>query len=63
MKSKQSPGRDKPPGKDNANKMQQGVDKGPGEERNKGEKVTKKDLKGKQQVDADIFRQQNKPVK
>ena len=62
MKSKQSPGRDKPPGKDNANKMQQGVDKAPGEERDRGEKVTKKDLKGKQ-VDADIFRQQNKSVK
>lgn len=62
MKSKQSPRKDKAPGKDTANKMQQGVDKAPGEERNKGEKVTKKDLKGKQ-VDADIFRQQNKPVK
>jgi hypothetical protein len=62
MKSKQLPGRARPAGKDTANKMQQGVDKAPGEERDRGEKVTKKDLKGKQ-VDADIFRQQNKPVK
>lgn len=34
------------------NRQQQGVDKSPGEERGKGEKVTKEDLKGKK-VDAD----------
>lgn len=43
------------------NKDQQAVDKKPGEERGKGEKVTSKDLKGKQ-VDADPSTQEGKPL-
>lgn len=39
----------------------QGVDKAPGEETGKGEKVTKKDLKGKQ-VDADPSTKKGKPL-
>ena len=42
-------------------KDQQGVDKAPGEERGKGEKVTNKDLKGKQ-VDADPSTKKGKPL-
>ena len=62
MKSNQVPRENKPSGKNNTNKMQQGVDKAPGEERNKAEKVTKKDLKGKQ-VDAPVLREQKGPAK
>jgi hypothetical protein len=40
---------------------QQGVDKSPGEERGKKEKVTEKDLKGKK-VDADPEREDGKPA-
>ena len=39
----------------------QGVDKAPGEEQGKKEKVTKKDLKGKK-VDADPEKETDKPV-
>jgi hypothetical protein len=42
------------------NRAQQGVDKAPGEERGKGEKVTRKDLKGKQ-VDEDPSTPKGKP--
>jgi hypothetical protein len=42
------------------NRSQQAVDKSPGEERGKGEKVTMKDLKGKQ-VDADPSTKKGKP--
>jgi hypothetical protein len=42
------------------NKQRQGVDKAPGEEQNKGEKVTNEDLKGKK-VDADPQRESDKP--
>jgi hypothetical protein len=43
------------------NKDQQAVDKKPGEERGKGEKVTNKDLKGKQ-VDEDPSTEEGKPL-
>jgi hypothetical protein len=43
----------------NANR--QGVDKDPGEEKGKKEKVTTKDLKGKK-VDADPARESDKPA-
>jgi hypothetical protein len=43
------------------NKDQQAVDKRPGEERGKGEKVTNNDLKGKQ-VDADPSTKEGKPL-
>jgi hypothetical protein len=43
------------------NRSQQAVDKLPGEERGKGDKVTKKDLKGKQ-VDADPSTKKGKPL-
>lgn len=43
------------------NKDQQAVDKKPGEEKGKGEKVTDKDLKGKQ-VDADPSKEEGKPL-
>jgi hypothetical protein len=43
------------------NRSQQAVDKAPGEERGKGEKVTMKDLKGKQ-VDADPSTKKGKPL-
>jgi hypothetical protein len=39
----------------------QGVDKAPGEEKGKAEKVTKDDLKGKK-VDADPTRDADKPL-
>lgn len=39
----------------------QGVDKAPGEEKNKKEKVTNTDLKGKK-VDADLSKEDDKPV-
>ncbi|HKZ67252.1 MAG TPA: hypothetical protein VJ111_12885 [Chitinophagaceae bacterium] len=39
----------------------QGVDKAPGEEKGKKEKVTKKDLKGKK-VDADPEKESDKPA-
>lgn len=40
----------------------QGVDKAPGEEQGKGDKVTNKNLKGKQ-VDADPSKEEGKPMK
>lgn len=43
------------------NKDRQGVDKAPGEERGKGDKVTNRDLKGKQ-VDADPSTPEGKPL-
>ena len=43
------------------NAEQQGVDKAPGEERGKTNKLTNKDLKGKQ-VDADPSTEQGKPL-
>ena len=43
------------------NKDFQGVDKAPGEEKNKGEKVTTKDLKGKK-VDADPSKKEDQPI-
>jgi hypothetical protein len=43
------------------NREKQGVDKKPGEERGKGDKVTEKDLKGKQ-VDADPSTEEGKPL-
>jgi hypothetical protein len=43
-----------------SNKDQQAVDKSPGEERGKGEKVSNKDLKGKK-VDADLSQQKDRP--
>jgi len=39
----------------------EGVDKAPGEEKNKGEKVTTRDLKGKK-VDADPTKKEDQPV-
>lgn len=45
---------------DNANK--QDIDKAPGEERGKAEKVTTRDLKGKK-VDADPEKKEDQPVK
>lgn len=42
------------------NKQQQAVDKAPGEERSKGEKVTQEDLKGKK-VDGDPSKESDKP--
>jgi hypothetical protein len=42
-------------------KDQQAVDKKPGEERGKGDKMTEKDLKGKQ-VDADPSAEEGKPL-
>lgn len=47
------------PQEDNAGK--QDVDKSPGEERGKGEKVTTEDLKGKK-VDADPSDKKDQPV-
>lgn len=44
------------------NEQQQGVDKVPGQEKGKKEKVTTNDLKGKK-VDADPDRESDKPVK
>lgn len=44
------------------NKQKQAVDKKPGEEREKGDKVTEKDLKGKQ-VDADPSTEEGKPLR
>jgi hypothetical protein len=44
------------------NKQKQAVDKKPGEEKGKGDKVTEKDLKGKQ-VDADPSTEEGKPLK
>ena len=43
------------------NREKQAVDKKPGEERGKGDKVTEKDLKGKQ-VDADPSTEEGKPL-
>lgn len=43
------------------NISRQGIDKAPGEERGKGDKVTNKDLKGKQ-VDADPSTKAGKPL-
>ena len=43
------------------NKGRQGIDKAPGEERGKGDKVTNKDLKGKQ-VDEDPSTEEGKPL-
>ncbi|HEY8897087.1 MAG TPA: hypothetical protein VIM79_19825 [Niastella sp.] len=43
------------------NRDKQAVDKKPGEERGKGDKVTEKDLKGKQ-VDADPSTEEGKPL-
>ncbi|MET0391534.1 MAG: hypothetical protein ABW019_00280 [Chitinophagaceae bacterium] len=43
------------------NSGQQGVDKAPGEERGKAEKVTTADLKGKK-VDADPSKESGQPV-
>jgi len=43
------------------NRDQQAVDKAPGEERGKGEKVTLRDLKGKK-VDGDPSKESDKPV-
>jgi hypothetical protein len=40
---------------------QQAVDKAPGEERGKAEKVTKDDLKGKK-VDADLSKESDRPL-
>jgi hypothetical protein len=47
---------------DEDNSSRQGVDKAPGEERGKGDKVTDKNLKGKQ-VDADPSKDEGKPLK
>ena len=46
----------------NENKDQQAVDKAPGEERGKGEKVTTDDLKGKK-VDADPESPYEQPIR
>jgi hypothetical protein len=43
------------------NTSEQGIDKAPGEEKGKGDKVTNKDLKGKQ-VDADPSAKEGKPL-
>jgi len=43
------------------NRDKQAVDKKPGEDRGKGDKVTEKDLKGKQ-VDADPSTEEGKPL-
>jgi hypothetical protein len=43
-----------------SNQSRQAVDKAPGEERGKGEKLTKKDLKGKK-PDADPSQQADRP--
>lgn len=43
------------------NKDFEGVDKAPGEEKNKGEKVTARDLKGKK-VDADPSKKEDQPL-
>ena len=43
------------------NKDRQGVDKAPGEEKGKQEKVTEKDLKGKK-VDADPEKEEDQPA-
>jgi hypothetical protein len=42
------------------NRQQQAVDKAPGEERGKGEKVKKEDLKGKK-IDADPSQEGGRP--
>jgi hypothetical protein len=42
------------------NEQRQAVDKAPGEERGKGEKVTEEDLKGKK-VDADPSKESDRP--
>lgn len=44
------------------NQNRQGIDKAPGEEQGKGDKVTSKNLKGKQ-VDADPSEEEGKPLK
>jgi hypothetical protein len=44
-----------------SNKDLEGVDKAPGEERGKGEKVTIRDLKGKK-IDADPSKESDKPA-
>ena len=44
------------------NRQQQGVDKAPGKESGKGEKVANTDLKGKK-VDADPERESDKPAR
>ncbi|WP_207512559.1 hypothetical protein [Longitalea luteola] len=44
------------------NQHRQGIDKAPGEEQGKGDKVTNNNLKGKQ-VDADPSQEQGKPLK
>jgi hypothetical protein len=49
-----------PESNDQPNRNQQGVDKAPGEERGRGEKLTSKDLKGKK-VDADPSQQKDRP--
>jgi hypothetical protein len=43
------------------NKDFEGVDKAPGEEKGKGEKVTTRDLKGKK-VDADLSKKEDQPL-
>jgi len=43
------------------NKDFEGVDKAPGEEKGKGEKVTTRDLKGKK-VDADLSKKDDQPL-
>lgn len=53
------PGNNPQPG---SNADAQGVDKAPGEEAGKAEKVTGKDLKGKK-VDADPSKESDKPAK
>jgi hypothetical protein len=45
-----------------SNKDQQAVDKNPGEERGKSEKVTNEDLKGKK-VDRDMDRESDEPIR
>lgn len=45
-----------------SNESRQAVDKAPGEERNKGEKLTEKDIKGKK-IDADPSQQTDRPAK
>lgn len=50
-----------PGGQIPSNEDQQGVDKAPGEEQGRGEKVTEKDLKGKK-VDRDITDPKDAPA-
>jgi hypothetical protein len=53
--------RNSPESNEPSNRNQQGVDKAPGEERGRGDKVGSKDLKGKK-VDGDPSQEKDRPV-